>query len=244
MWILTGADACGREPELPEALMEPGWAHFQYAEEWSTHWTRAMENMLHFPHLPYVYQRSTGRQLRASVERNARLELEVEPTSYGMQILARVEGRESAAALSWQRPNGMVLDLSFGGRRMKQHIYCVPVDEKVTRMMLSSTRDFGLFALLAPLYWLLDWSNVWILREDRAVVESSQPPEVPHPSESRASPWTVPPSPSVAGTVANSSRAPVRRSTCPQRASARESARAEQHARHHATTRAGAGVDS
>jgi hypothetical protein len=69
---------------------------------------------------------------------------------------------------------------------MKQHIYCVPVDEKVTRMMLSSTRDFGLFALLASLYWLLDWSNVWILREDRAVVESSQPPRGAAPEREKS----------------------------------------------------------
>lgn len=79
-----------------------------------------------------------------------------------------------------------MLDLSFGARRMKQHIYCVPVDETVTRMMLISTRDFGLFPLLAPLYRFFDWTNTWILREDRAVVESSQPPEVPHPSEEKS----------------------------------------------------------
>lgn len=186
VWVFTGEDAEGREPELPEALLEPGWAHFQYAEEWSTHWTRAMENMLDYPHLPYVHRRSIGRQLRAPAERNAHLELEVTATSWGMQISATVEGRRSAAGLSWRRPNGMVLDLSFGSRRMKQHIYCVPVDEKVTRMMLITARDFGLFAPLAPLFWLLDWSNTWILREDRAVVESSQPPEVPHPSEEKS----------------------------------------------------------
>lgn len=186
VWIFTGEDPAGSEPDVPTSLTEPGWSHFQFAEEWTTHWTRAMENMLDYPHLPYVHQRSIGRELRAPAERGGQLVLRTEPTSFGMNIVADVDGKPGGAGLDWRRPNGMVLHLDFGSRRMKQHVYCVPVDEKTTRMILISTRDFGLFWLFRPFFWLGDWSNTWILHEDRAVVESSQPPEVPRAGEEKS----------------------------------------------------------
>lgn len=186
VWIFTGRDAAGTEPDVPSSLTEPTWAHFEYFEEWSTHWTRAMENMLDYPHLPYVHRRSIGRALRAPAERGAELVLETKTTSFGMNILAHVDGKPGGAGLDWRRPNGMVLHLDFGTRRMKQHVYCVPVDEKTTRMMLVSTRDFGLFFLLRPFFALTDWSNTYILREDRAVVESSSPMEVPPAAEEKS----------------------------------------------------------
>jgi len=186
VFLYTGVDARGSEPELPEALVEPGWSHFEHAEEWSTHWTRAMENMLDYPHLPYVHRRSIGRGLRAPAERGAPLTLKVVPSPWGMEIVAHLDGRPAGAGLEWRRPNGMVLDLSFGRRRMRQHVYCVPVDARTTRMMLVTTRDFGLSWLLRPVFWAIDWSNTWILREDRAVVESSQPPEVPPAADEKS----------------------------------------------------------
>lgn len=185
-WVFCGEDPRGIEPVLPPSLTEPGWSHFRYAEEWTTHWTRAMENMLDFPHLPYVHRRSIGRGLRAPAEGGAQLEMETRPTSWGMTIHSRVDGKEGMGGLEWRRPNGMVLHLQFGSRRMKQHVYCVPVDEKTTRMILITSRDFGLFWMLAPIYWLIDWSNTWILREDKEVVESSQPPEVPPPGDEKS----------------------------------------------------------
>lgn len=186
VWIFTGQDAGGTEPVVPEALTDPGWSAFRYQEEWSTHWTRAMENMLDYPHLPYVHARTIGRGLRRPAESGGTLSLRTEDTGWGMRIHASVDGAPSQGGLEWRRPNGMVLHLHFGSRRMRQHVYCVPVDATTTRMILVTSRDFGLFRVLAPLYWLMDWSNTWILREDKAVVESSQPPEVPPPGDERS----------------------------------------------------------
>lgn len=179
LWVFTGADARGTEPDLPEALAaERGWARFFHVEEWTTHWTRAMENMLDYPHLPYVHRSSIGRGLRAPAAGSGSLELTIERTLFGMTIRAMVDDEPSGAGLEWRRPNGMVLLLDSGRRRMRQHVYCVPVDERTTRMILVSTRDFGLFN---PLLWLFDRANRLILGEDRVVVESSDPPAVPRP---------------------------------------------------------------
>lgn len=186
VWVFTGSDPAGTEPEVPDALVDDGWSWFHYQEEWRTHWTRAMENMLDFPHLPYVHGRSIGRGLRPKAKGQAKLVMSTEPTPFGMRIHSLVDGQARQGGLEWRRPNGMVLDLSFGGRRLKQHVYCVPVDATTTRMMLISARDFGLTWFLAPLYRVLDWSNTYVLREDRAVVESSQPAEVPPAREEKS----------------------------------------------------------
>lgn len=50
-------------------------------------------------------------------------------------------------------------------------------------MILVSSRNF---ALVPPFSWFFDRANTWILGEDRAVVESSDPPEVPHASREKS----------------------------------------------------------
>lgn len=179
VWVFTGTDARGTEIDLPEALADDAaWSRFFLVEDWSTHWTRAMENMLDYPHLPFVHRGSIGRGLRAPAAGQSSLELSTERTGFGMRIAAKIDGRSSGAGLEWRRPNGMVLVLDQGARRMRQHVYCVPVDERTTRMILVTTRDFGLYN---PLMWFFDQFNRVILHEDRAVVESSDPPAVPRP---------------------------------------------------------------
>lgn len=116
VFLHTGTDA-RTEPEVPEALRDPGWAGSIHVEEWNTHWTRAMENMLDYPHLPYVHRRSIGRGLRAPAERGAELALTITPTPWGMHIAALVDGAPSGAGLEWRRPNGMVLLLGEGSAR-------------------------------------------------------------------------------------------------------------------------------
>jgi phenylpropionate dioxygenase-like ring-hydroxylating dioxygenase large terminal subunit len=66
---------------------------------------------------------------------------------------------------------------------MQLYMWCVPVDEHHTRMMLASARDF---VRMQPLAALVDRYNTRILREDQAIVESSHPAEAPPASEERS----------------------------------------------------------
>ena len=66
------------------------------------------------------------------------------------------------------------------GKVQRMHIWCVPQDEDNTRMILVAARNFMRYTPLNP---LMDWFNVRILREDRAIVQSSTPKVAPPPSE-------------------------------------------------------------
>ncbi len=183
IWLFTGEDARGTEPEPAPALVEPEWVRWIYAETWSTHWTRAMENMLDVPHVPFVHGGTIGRGMRPKALGDSSLTVQAIDEPYGMRIEAQVDGEPLLSSLEWRRPNGMVLHLGFGSRRIRQHVFCVPVDDQHTRMILVSARDFGRWN---PLLAIFDRFNRRILSEDRGVVESIRPFEVPAPGEEKS----------------------------------------------------------
>ncbi|PTL84510.1 aromatic ring-hydroxylating dioxygenase subunit alpha [Vitiosangium sp. GDMCC 1.1324] len=184
IWLYTrpGAEAPD-EPAVPSVMEQDGIHVWHYAETWNAHWTRAMENMLDSPHLPYVHRRSIGGPMWRRMKPDSKMEMEVHPTPTGFRSAWSLDGGPTSAALEWLRPNGMALHIPIPNRIMRLHMYCVPEDATHTRMVLVSTRDF---LKLQPLAALLDRYNKRILREDQAVVESSDPIEAPPVSEERS----------------------------------------------------------
>ncbi|MFY0563200.1 Rieske 2Fe-2S domain-containing protein [Archangium lansingense] len=185
LWVYTrpGAEAPD-EPSVPSVMEQPGVHVWHYAETWNAHWTRAMENMLDSPHLPFVHRRTIGGPLARRMKPDSKMEMEVHPTPTGFRTTWTLDGGAPAEAyLEWLRPNGMSLNVPIPNRLMRLFMWCVPVDADHTRMMLVSTRDF---LKVQPLAALLDRFNKRILREDQAVVESSYPVESPPVSEERS----------------------------------------------------------
>ena len=178
VWLFTGEVPVG-EPPVPEAALIQGAKRFEVTQTWKAHWTRAMENMLDSPHVPFLHRKTIGRFVRPYVKPGSRMTIEVEPTARGFRTRAPLDDRPQAAWLEWLRPNGMTLDIPIPKGLWRIHAFCVPVDENTTEMMVFSVRTF--------LRWvpsfLMDRTNRTILDEDRAVLESSDPAEVPRPGE-------------------------------------------------------------
>lgn len=183
VWVRTSLGPSVDAPDLPESLGEE-WSRWVHHEVWRTHWTRAMENMLDFPHLPFVHASTIGRGLRGRLGPSAVMSARLEPTAFGGRVRAELDGA-SIGSLEWRRPNGMVLLLDDGAReaRMRMHIYCVPIDATSTRMILVASRNFGRYN---PLWRVFDELNRRILFEDRRIIESADPPEVPPASQERS----------------------------------------------------------
>jgi phenylpropionate dioxygenase-like ring-hydroxylating dioxygenase large terminal subunit len=180
LWVFSGQDPAGTEPELPPTLLDRKWHSWVYEETWNTHWTRAMENMLDNAHVPFVHRRSFGGQMRSKMRKDSLLTMEIDPRPWGASFSHDFDGEIRRDFLSWRRPNGMELHLPFPFGEVRLHVYCVPMGGNQTRMILVNARNYLRGKTISR---LLDRGNGKILSEDRSVVESAQPPEVPPPGE-------------------------------------------------------------
>ncbi len=179
IWIYTAAgEAPPGEPLAPEGLTAPGLARTYVERDWACHWTRAMENMLDSPHLPFVHRKTIGRIVRERMTPASRMDIAWEDTPYGGRATATLDGHGPGAVLDFYRPNIMALTIPVPGRHLRIHAIVTPAEAGRTRLTVAGSRDFATFGLLNPVF---AWMNGRIADEDRAVVESSGPGEIPPP---------------------------------------------------------------
>lgn len=184
IWIYTAPGSAPCELRVPPTLTDPTLTRSYLQVEWRAHWTRAMENMLDSPHVPILHRRTIGRFVRSYIERDSRMDIEWEETPWGGRTRALVDGSETTGAwLEFHRPNVMVLHIPAPGRIFRLHAICIPLHARGTRLIVVGARNFARLRLLNPIF---NWSNMRVVREDQPVVESSDPPEVPHPSQERS----------------------------------------------------------
>ncbi len=181
IWVYTAAVAqAPSEPVVPDSLARTDLARTYLQTEWHAHWTRAMENMLDSPHVPFVHRKTIGRFTRRYLKADSRMEIEWHDTPYGGRTTARLDDREEAAWLDFYKPNMMVLNIPIPNQVFRMHAICVPMTADSVRMIVVGSRSFATSRLLNPFFAL---SNRRIVNEDRAVVESSYPLEIPPAAE-------------------------------------------------------------
>ncbi|MEO0062645.1 MAG: hypothetical protein RLZZ08_1205 [Pseudomonadota bacterium] len=173
VWLHTGPDPVD-EPVPSETLLRDDVVLCSQSARWRVHWTRAMENMLDSPHLPFVHKGSIGRGLRGMVHK--RMDLTWTPQPYGATIANRVEGKDRDSRLDYRFPNAMELFIDPPGRVFRMIAICHPEDAQHTRLTIITIRNFARSRLFDPLF---RWSNRRIALEDQHILESSSPLEVP-----------------------------------------------------------------
>ena len=104
IWLYTGF-APADEPQPSETLMQPRVVIAAQSAIWRTHWTRAMENMLDSPHLPFVHRATIGRFVAPHLP--GRMDVEWIPTPYGARVESLIGERPSASRLDYRFPNTM-----------------------------------------------------------------------------------------------------------------------------------------
>jgi phenylpropionate dioxygenase-like ring-hydroxylating dioxygenase large terminal subunit len=175
LWLYTGF-APAEEPQPSESLLRPGVVLCGQSALWNTHWTRAMENMLDSPHLPFVHKGTIGRFVAPHV--GGRMDVSWTGTPYGARIENAIEGRERGARLDYRSPNVMELFIDPAGRLFRMLAICLPVDDDHTLLTIVTARNFARWRGFDGYFRR---SNRKIAEEDRAITESSCPPEVPPP---------------------------------------------------------------
>lgn len=180
LWVYTDATAEQvDEPVVPDALTMPSAARTYLEVEWKAHWTRAMENMLDSPHVPYVHASTIGRFVRPLLKADSSMHIEWQDTPYGGRTTSWIDEHHKdreLASLDFFRPNIMVLNIPVPKQTFRMHAICVPVGPQAVRMIVVGARTFATLGLLNPFF---NYSNLRIVKEDQAVVESSFPVEVP-----------------------------------------------------------------
>lgn len=177
IWLYTSPGvAAPSEPVAPDGLTAPGLARTYVERTWACHWTRAMENMLDSPHLPFVHRRTIGRAFRRRMRPDSKMDVAWQDTPWGGRALASLDGDDTGAFLEFFRPNVMALNIPIPGKHLRIHALVMPIDADRTRLTVVGSRDFARLSLLNPLF---NWLNGVIADEDRAVVESSRPREIP-----------------------------------------------------------------
>jgi phenylpropionate dioxygenase-like ring-hydroxylating dioxygenase large terminal subunit len=187
VWVFTGSEPSD-EPRVPEWLERSDLRRRIQEVVFDCHWTRAMENMLDTPHLPWVHRRTIGRGMLPNED--ATMRLHIDPREYGYHLTWEVSGQPQLPAdqqpwLEWQRPCAMVLNLDSPLGEYRQHVFCVPGKPDQTRMLIVSSRKL-VAALDIPAWFAMSWFEDRILSEDKAVVESSRPKQVPPAAEERS----------------------------------------------------------
>jgi phenylpropionate dioxygenase-like ring-hydroxylating dioxygenase large terminal subunit len=187
LWVYTATETTDVLPlQAPESLSSPNWFGTVIEREWDTHWSRATQTMLDVAHIPFVHRRTIGFAFGRAlgISRQPRLETKL------------TEGAEDAFRLDWQiqddkgtpsadagwleflPPNGITLPIptKSTAKHSLLHIWCVPIAGNRSRMVVVNRRNFGQFNPLLSLFNLL---TPVILQEDRRVMDTAHPSEVP-----------------------------------------------------------------
>lgn len=180
VWLYTGFDPAD-EPMPSDTLSEPGIVLCAQSALWDSHWTRAMENMLNSPHLPFVHRKTIGRFVAPHLP--GRMDLDWIETDYGARIEGRIEGKDTPSRLDYRFPNTMELFIDPPGKRFRFLAICLPTAEDRTRLTIVTMRNFARSRLFDALFRR---SNRKIALEDQAILESSLPAEVPPPAQEKS----------------------------------------------------------
>jgi phenylpropionate dioxygenase-like ring-hydroxylating dioxygenase large terminal subunit len=180
IWVYTAPGLERPEPPYLARMLAGRRRSIVQETLFAAHWTRAMENALDAPHLPFIHRWTIGAGVRAAAVRGARMDTTYTATEYGGRISWTIDGATSGGqtgALDFFAPN--VMHLRFGGDEAVpgQLMAVVPVDGQRTRMLSILKPGFSVFRLLSG---LIGRRLLW---EDQHVVESSDPPEIPVPGQ-------------------------------------------------------------
>jgi nitrite reductase/ring-hydroxylating ferredoxin subunit len=188
VWVYTGEAPPG-EPETDERYTQEHTRVSTFTTSMDTHWTRVMENMLDWPHLPFVHHTTIGRSMVESARRG-RMDIDLQERPYGFTTKISIDGVEQSGRLDYRFPNVMVLYILSGRLSMTMQVACVPETDSRTRLVISTARNFLRSPVFDPIF---HWQNRKIVMQDKAIVESSWPVEVPEARQERSVRTDAPP---------------------------------------------------
>jgi len=183
LWVWRGAMPAGELPAVPQHPDTLPMRHGDAATLWNAHYTRCIENVCDFSHLPFVHKTTIGR-----FKKGWRTDIEMEDVPGGFRAHLLQEGQPHQS-LEFLYPNRWLLRLSS---RFMFGLVFAPVDDTHTYVYGRSW-----YRLPVPgINWLMDFytrfSQYLVFREDWPIVASQAPGDVLTASEEKLLPSDAP----------------------------------------------------
>ena len=166
VWVWYGPLPDG---ELPAVPRHPDTLDMRYGEStssWNAHYTRCIENVCDFSHLPYVHKTTIGRFKKDWV---ISVEIEDVPGGFRAQLFERGKPSQS---IEFLYPNRWLLRLAPG---IMQGLVFAPVDSEHTCVYGRTWHKLP----VPGIRWLMDaytrFSQFVIFRDDWPIVASQTP---------------------------------------------------------------------
>ena len=172
VWLWYGETPSADRPALPDLPWFPEiddrYVYASFADDWDTHYTRAVENQLDFTHLPFVHATTIGKSVPHRLDvlttvDGDHIRVTYDPATYDakgffVELIAPTLWRNRLSANVWAM------------------IAFVPVDATHTRLYL---RFYQSYVTLPGLGWFVSWLsnqfNRHILHQDKRVVLTQEP---------------------------------------------------------------------
>lgn len=164
-WYSLTNDAPMGEPPWFDSL-NPQLSMSQFTTQWPMHFSRCVENQLDYSHLKFVHRRTIGG--RSDPSRMPEFEFSEKTIKYTF-----TDNPGGAGTIEFHFGNLWRLTIT---ERFSQVLAFVPVDEQTTLLYLRSYQGFVQIPGLRELVGLINnFSNRYILNEDKRVVLTQQP---------------------------------------------------------------------
>ena len=180
LWLWRGpAVDGGHLPDLPCQSLLDGLTYGEIHYIWNSHYTRCIENVIDYSHLPFVHRRNLGFFIR-----NPRTRVRVESVHGGFRFYlgARDSSRQF---VEFTYPN---LWLNRIGRRFYMATTFAPVDDTHTEVYVRWYHPlrWPLLRQLVDVYGR--WSQHLVFKDDLPIVSSQRPVNVDDASHDRLVP--------------------------------------------------------
>ena len=168
IWLWRGAPVAASErPPVPRHPAVSGMRYGASVGEWNAHYTRCIENVCDFSHLPFVHKTTIG-----LLNRDYAIRVEIEDVTGGFRAHL-MKGGKRAQCLEFLYPNRWLLMLS---PRMMLGLVFAPIDD-------DHTAVYGRTYHRLPLpEWFMNgynrFSQYLVFREDFPIVASQTPGDV------------------------------------------------------------------
>ncbi|MFW2405768.1 MAG: Rieske 2Fe-2S domain-containing protein [Gammaproteobacteria bacterium] len=183
VWLWTGAEAPEEQPALPRHPAVAGMTYGESTTEWPAHYTRCIENVCDFSHLPYVHRTTIG---RGKPESFTQTEIEDVPGGFRAHLL---RDGERTQCLEFLYPNLWLLMIS--DRFLLSAVFA-PVDDERTAVFGRTYHRLH----VPGTQWLANaftrLSQFMVFREDWPIVASQTPGDVHDAKDEKLFPSDAP----------------------------------------------------